>query len=73
MAGWATKIEGSTIPISVPYTPDSQYHAYTRKEPIGVVAQIIPWNFAGLEPHLSACTQRALLRPFVPRLAAPAD
>jgi phenylacetaldehyde dehydrogenase len=29
----------------VPYTPDAQYHAYTRKEPIGVVAQIIPWNF----------------------------
>ena len=45
MAGWATKIEGSTIPISVPYTPDAQYHAFTRKEPIGVVAQIIPWNF----------------------------
>src|ERR1700677_4441996 len=45
MAGWATKIEGSTIPISVPYTPDAQYHVYTRKEPIGVVAQIIPWNF----------------------------
>src|ERR1700683_765171 len=45
MAGWATTIEGSTIPISVPYTPEAQYHAYTRKEPIGVVAQIIPWNF----------------------------
>jgi phenylacetaldehyde dehydrogenase len=45
MAGWATKIEGNTIPISVPYTPDAQYHAFTRKEPIGVVAQIIPWNF----------------------------
>src|ERR1700723_1248120 len=45
MAGWATKIEGSTLSLSVPYTPDSQYHAYTRKEPIGVVAQIIPWNF----------------------------
>jgi phenylacetaldehyde dehydrogenase len=45
MAGWATKIEGSTIALSVPYTPDAQYHAYTRKEPIGVVAQIIPWNF----------------------------
>ena len=29
----------------MPYTPDAQYHAYTRKEPIGVVAQIIPWNF----------------------------
>lgn len=45
MAGWATKIEGNTIPLSVPYTPDSEYHAFTRKEPIGVVAQIIPWNF----------------------------
>jgi len=45
MAGWATKIEGSTISLSVPYTPDAQYHAFTRKEPIGVVAQIIPWNF----------------------------
>jgi len=31
--------------LSVPYTPDAQYHAFTRKEPIGVVAQIIPWNF----------------------------
>jgi phenylacetaldehyde dehydrogenase len=45
MAGWATKIEGNTIPLSVPYTPDAVYHAYTRREPIGVVAQIIPWNF----------------------------
>ena len=45
MAGWATKIEGNTIPLSVPYTPDAEYHAYTRREPIGVVAQIIPWNF----------------------------
>ncbi|PYY14085.1 MAG: betaine-aldehyde dehydrogenase [Acidobacteria bacterium] len=39
MAGWATKIEGSTIPISGPF------FAYTRREPIGVVGQIIPWNF----------------------------
>lgn len=45
MAGWATKIEGNTIGLSVPYTPDAQYHAFTRKEPVGVVAQIIPWNF----------------------------
>jgi phenylacetaldehyde dehydrogenase len=45
MAGWATKIEGNTISLSVPYTPGAQYHAYTRREPIGVVAQIIPWNF----------------------------
>jgi phenylacetaldehyde dehydrogenase len=29
----------------VPYTPGAQYHAYTLREPIGVVGQIIPWNF----------------------------
>lgn len=45
MAGWATKIEGNTIPISVPYTPGAQYLAYTLREPVGVVAQVIPWNF----------------------------
>ncbi|HZN12480.1 MAG TPA: aldehyde dehydrogenase family protein, partial [Blastocatellia bacterium] len=45
MAGWATKVEGQTIPISVPYTPGAQYLAYTLREPIGVVGQIIPWNF----------------------------
>ena len=45
MAGWTTKIEGNTIPISVPYTPGTQYLAYTLKEPVGVVGQIIPWNF----------------------------
>jgi len=45
MGGWATKIEGSTIPLSVPYTPGARYHAYTVREPIGVVGQIIPWNF----------------------------
>jgi len=45
MAGWATKIEGNTIPLSVPYAPGAQFHAYTLREPIGVVGQIIPWNF----------------------------
>jgi len=45
MAGWATKIEGNTIPISVPYTPGARYLAYTLREPVGVVGQIIPWNF----------------------------
>jgi phenylacetaldehyde dehydrogenase len=45
MAGWATKIGGNTLALSVPYTPGTEYHAYTRREPIGVVAQIIPWNF----------------------------
>jgi phenylacetaldehyde dehydrogenase len=45
MAGWATKIEGNTIPLSVPYTPGARYLAYTLREPVGVVGQIIPWNF----------------------------
>src|SRR5271167_227496 len=45
MAGWATKLEGTTIPLSVPYTPNAVYHAYTLREPVGVVGQIIPWNF----------------------------
>src|SRR5580704_15146146 len=45
MAGWATKIEGNTIPISVGYPPGAKYLAYTLREPVGVVGQIIPWNF----------------------------
>src|SRR6201987_4811381 len=45
MAGWATKIEGNTIDISVPYMPGANFHSYTRREPVGVVGQIIPWNF----------------------------
>ena len=45
MAGWTTKIEGNTIPISVPYMPGAEFHSYTLREPIGVVGQIIPWNF----------------------------
>ncbi len=42
MAGWATKLHGLTIPISV---PNGNFHCYTRVEPVGVVGQIIPWNF----------------------------
>ncbi len=41
MAGWATKLTGSTIPISFP----GEYLSYTVREPVGVVGQIIPWNF----------------------------
>src|SRR5215471_9923084 len=41
-AGWATKVEGSTIPISA---PGAKYLAYTLREPVGVAGQIIPWNF----------------------------
>jgi len=43
MAGWASKIEGHTRQVSVPI-PDSQFFAYTAKEPVGVVAAILPWN-----------------------------
>lgn len=38
-AGWATKITGQTIPVAGPF------FNYTRHEPVGVVGQIIPWNF----------------------------
>jgi phenylacetaldehyde dehydrogenase len=45
MAGWTTKIHGDTFPISAPNIPGGHFHAYTAKEPVGVVGQIIPWNF----------------------------
>jgi phenylacetaldehyde dehydrogenase len=45
MAGWTTKIYGQTFPISVPYAPGASFAAYTLREPVGVVGQIIPWNF----------------------------
>ena len=38
-AGWADKIQGKTIPVN------GDYFCYTRHEPVGVVGQIIPWNF----------------------------
>ena len=38
-AGWADKLTGDTIPIR------GNYFCYTRREPLGVVGQIIPWNF----------------------------
>lgn len=45
MAGWATKIEGSTLDVSVPYAMQGEFFAYTRREAVGVVAAIVPWNF----------------------------
>jgi phenylacetaldehyde dehydrogenase len=42
-AGWATKVEGSTIPLSM--QPGGKFLAYTLREPIGVIGQIVPWNF----------------------------
>ena len=39
-AGWPTKIEGETIPVSA-----RDVLCYTVREPVGVCAQIVPWNF----------------------------
>jgi len=68
MAGWATKIEGATIDVSIGGPPGAKINAYTRREPVGVVGQIIPWNFPlamaawKLAPALAAgCT--CVLKP----------
>jgi acyl-CoA reductase-like NAD-dependent aldehyde dehydrogenase len=39
-AGWPTKIAGEVLPVA-----QANMHCYTRKEPVGVCGQIIPWNF----------------------------
>ncbi|MBL8552501.1 MAG: aldehyde dehydrogenase family protein [Hyphomonadaceae bacterium] len=58
-AGWATKLAGETLELSSP----GDTHAFTVREPVGVVGQIVPWNFplvmtaAKLGPALAAgCT-----------------
>ncbi|GAB5457822.1 MAG: aldehyde dehydrogenase DhaS [Henriciella sp.] len=63
-AGWADKIQGTTNSINMP----GEHHAYTLKEPIGVAALIVPWNYplvmAGMKlaPALAAgCT--CVLKP----------
>ncbi|HWO57643.1 MAG TPA: aldehyde dehydrogenase family protein [bacterium] len=61
-AGWADKIEGATIPVAGPQ------FVYTRREPVGVVGAIIPWNFPilmcawKLAPAL-ACGNTLVLKP----------
>ena len=45
MAGWPSKITGDVLPLSVPFAPDQKFFGYTLREPVGVVGQIIPWNF----------------------------
>jgi aldehyde dehydrogenase (NAD+) len=61
-AGWVTKIHGETIPVNGPF------FNYTRREPLGVVGQIIPWNFPllmaawKLAPAL-ACGNTSVLKP----------
>ncbi|WP_185267340.1 aldehyde dehydrogenase family protein [Halopseudomonas xiamenensis] len=51
MAGWATKITGTTVNPSVPLMPDAHFHGYIAREPVGVVGAIVAWNF----PLLLAC------------------
>ncbi|MFT0212308.1 aldehyde dehydrogenase family protein [Pseudomonas sp. F1_0610] len=51
MAGWATKLGGTTVEPSIPLIPDAHFHGFTRREPIGVVGAIVAWNF----PLLLAC------------------
>lgn len=41
MAGWASKVSGETVSLANP----GEYHAFTMREPLGVVAAITPWNF----------------------------
>jgi acyl-CoA reductase-like NAD-dependent aldehyde dehydrogenase len=63
-AGWATKLEGATQQTSFP----GSYLSYTRREPVGVVGQIIPWNFPlmmaawKIAPAL-ACGNSVVLKP----------
>lgn len=51
MAGWATKIEGSTMDLSLAFMPNNEFVGFTRREPVGVVGAIVAWNF----PLLLAC------------------
>lgn len=45
-AGWAGKITGETIDVSLPSFNQEKYTAWTRRQPLGVVVGIIPWNFS---------------------------
>lgn len=63
-AGWPTRLAGESLPLSNP----GEWHAYTRREPVGVVGLIVPWNaplmmaVAKLAPALAAgCT--VILKP----------
>ncbi|WP_174344008.1 aldehyde dehydrogenase family protein [Gordonia soli] len=67
-AGWATKIEGRTIDISVPWVPGGSWHAYTLREPVGVCGAIVPWNFPLVMacfkiPAALACGNTVVLKP----------
>jgi phenylacetaldehyde dehydrogenase len=51
MAGWATKIEGTTPEVSMSLMPDGHFHSFIRREAVGVVGAVVAWNF----PLLLAC------------------
>ena len=64
-AGWATKVEGETIPVSI---PGQRFLNYTLREPVGVIGQIIPWNFPLLMAAWKlgvalACGNTVVLKP----------
>ncbi len=82
-AGWATKIAGTTLPSSLP----GEWHVFTARQPVGVVGQIIPWNFpfamavnkiapalaAGCTVVLKPAEQTPLSALLLARLVAEAD
>ena len=45
MAGWTTKLEGKTGDVSIGMPEGANFNAYTLRQPVGVVAAIVPWNF----------------------------
>ena len=51
MSGWATKIEGQTFDVSIPLPQGAKFTTFTKREPVGVVVGIVPWNF----PLMMAC------------------
>lgn len=68
MAGWATKIEGGSFEVSIPFPPGVKYRTSTHRVPVGVVGAIIPWNFPlamamwKVAPAL-ACGNTVVLKP----------
>jgi len=68
MAGWATKIEGHTFDVSIPFPPGVRYRTSTQRVPVGVVGAIVPWNFPlamaiwKIAPAL-ACGNTVVLKP----------
>ncbi|SDV50581.1 aldehyde dehydrogenase family protein [Chitinasiproducens palmae] len=68
MAGWATKIDGSNVELSVPFPPGTRYRAMVTRVPVGVVGAIVPWNFPAamamwkIAPAL-ACGCTVVLKP----------